>query len=288
MAEHNRYKIDGRSSGSLYFKLLMQKAIVDTRATASHLRENLTNLDSYIGTVNSNIQLFNQYVKVNKDGLRARGESTDDIMINLFKGYLHASDSAFVSYIMMKKDQYDEGADMDDERLMQLALNKYKNLLADGKWQAHTPEQEQMLALAAQLEKLKDENLRVSKTLQANKPAKSKENQHQQHNKTQSKKKKPNKNKKRQQEDMAWKKKPPRDGDPLAKQVASKTWHWCPDHLAWVAHEPSEYRLAQERNNSNPLTQRGSIKLCRPFSTTLLKSEAFHMSGVGYLLSWGI
>ena len=43
-------------------------------------------------TVNSDIENFNQYVKVNVDGLKARGDQTDDLMINLFKAYQVASD----------------------------------------------------------------------------------------------------------------------------------------------------------------------------------------------------
>ena len=59
--------------GELLFKLLIRKATVDSRSTASHLRDNLATLDVYMTTVKSNIETFNQYVKVNKQGLKARG-----------------------------------------------------------------------------------------------------------------------------------------------------------------------------------------------------------------------
>jgi hypothetical protein len=42
--------------------------------------------------IQSNIEEFNKYVKVNWEGLKARGERCDDLMINLFKGYQAASD----------------------------------------------------------------------------------------------------------------------------------------------------------------------------------------------------
>ena len=45
-----------------------------------------------MSTVNSDIENFNQYVKVNVDGLKSRGERTDYLMINLFKAYQLASD----------------------------------------------------------------------------------------------------------------------------------------------------------------------------------------------------
>ena len=36
-----------------------------------------------MSTISSKIENFNQYVKVNVDGLKARGERTDDLMVNL-------------------------------------------------------------------------------------------------------------------------------------------------------------------------------------------------------------
>ena len=64
---------------------MIQKAEIDTRATASHSRGNLTNLETYITTVNSNIETFNQHVKVNLEGLRVRDERKDDLMTKIFK-----------------------------------------------------------------------------------------------------------------------------------------------------------------------------------------------------------
>ena len=100
---------DESSVGELLFKLMIQKSIIYTRATSTYLRENLANLDTYMSTVNSDIENFNQYVKVNVDGLKARGERIDDIIINLFKAYQVASYGQFVRYKKKKRDQYDDG-----------------------------------------------------------------------------------------------------------------------------------------------------------------------------------
>jgi hypothetical protein len=86
VSEAESYTMGGTHSGIMLFKLLMRNANTDTRAMASQLRENLTNLDSYMSTVDLNIELFNQHVKVNREGLTARGESSDDLITNLFKG----------------------------------------------------------------------------------------------------------------------------------------------------------------------------------------------------------
>jgi hypothetical protein len=246
----------------------MKKAIIDTRATASQLRTNLINLDSYMNVVDSNIRLFNQYVKINSEGLKARGESNDDLMVNLFRGYMQAMDQEFVKYIKDKKNSYDEGADIDADRLMELALNKYENLVTEGQWRALTPADEKLEALNATVDKLKDENLRLSKSLKT----KQQKGKGDQESKNKNKpKKKPNKNKKRQNEDMSWKKKPPKEGEPTTKQVQNNTWHWCLDHLAWVLHHPSECRLAQERakNNKSTANQQRRTTLNQALNTIL-------------------
>ena len=65
VSKTHKYTMKVTTVGELMFKLLMQKAVIYTSATSSHLRENLTNLERYITTVNSNIRTFNQHVKVN-------------------------------------------------------------------------------------------------------------------------------------------------------------------------------------------------------------------------------
>jgi hypothetical protein len=47
-------------------------------------------------TIKSDIEEFNKYIKQNYKGLLARSERCDDIMINLFKGYMATSESEFV------------------------------------------------------------------------------------------------------------------------------------------------------------------------------------------------
>ena len=49
------------------------------------------------------------YVKNLVGQLRARGEYTNDLLINLFKGYLAATDKSFTTYIDKKLETYEEG-----------------------------------------------------------------------------------------------------------------------------------------------------------------------------------
>jgi hypothetical protein len=85
VSEADAYTVNGTHSGIMLFKLMIRKANKDTRATASQLWESLADLDSYISTIDSNIELFNHHMKVNREGLTDRGESSDDLIINLFK-----------------------------------------------------------------------------------------------------------------------------------------------------------------------------------------------------------
>ena len=87
--------------------------------------------------------------------LEARGESTNDLLVNVFKGYQMAHDEDFAQFIKRKKDAYNEGADITVASLMDAAENKYKTWLLTGEWSASTQEQEQILALTAQVDKLR-------------------------------------------------------------------------------------------------------------------------------------
>jgi hypothetical protein len=225
----------------------MQKAVIDTRATASLLRKNISSLDTHMSVVKSNIEDFNKYVKVNYEGLKARGERCDDLMINLFKGYECASDREFVRYMKTKKDAYNDGADLEPEQLMTLALNKYEDLVKDGQWNAKSAEQEQIVALTAKLDKLQDTNLKLAKTLRSGGQSRGSGSSN-----SSNKSDKDSESKKSSKKDRwAWKKTPPKGGESHTKIVKikgkDKEYHWCDEHPAWVRHRPEDCELKQQR-----------------------------------------
>jgi hypothetical protein len=63
MKESNAYYVNGILSGPLLLKLILKKAIIDSRATSANFREQLTTLDAYMVSVECNVELFNQHVK---------------------------------------------------------------------------------------------------------------------------------------------------------------------------------------------------------------------------------
>jgi hypothetical protein len=98
---------------SPYLKLLIQKAEVDTRATASYIRRNLIKLDHYmVKKVNDNITKFNEDFNDQLNTLATRGETSIDIIINLLNRYLACSDRKFTEYFEKCKDEYEEGTNV--------------------------------------------------------------------------------------------------------------------------------------------------------------------------------
>jgi hypothetical protein len=238
--------MEGTYSGIMLFKLLMRKTNTDMRDMASQLRETLTNLDSYMSMVDSNIELFNQHVKVNRDGLTARGESSDELTVDLFKAYLCVTDRDFVRYTRNKKDSNDDGEDFTVEQLLTVSLIKFQTRKDSGKWNSLSPEQEQIVALTSEVTYLKDHNLKLANNA---KPVKSKNSGEKP--KKSGKGKKPSK-KSTDEEKWALKKVPPKEGELKSKQMPDfdNIHHWCEYHQAWVVHTPASCTVRTAREEA--------------------------------------
>ena len=84
------------------------------------------------------------------------------MMSNLFMGYLVAGEKEFLSYIQNQKDKCNYGKNIDKGKLMMLTLNKYKRLCMKENGIYKSPEEQYILALSAELDNLKDSNLKLS------------------------------------------------------------------------------------------------------------------------------
>ena len=89
------------------------------------------------------------------------------MMSNLCKGFLSAGDKTFLRYIQHQKDKYDYGKNIYKDKLMMLVLNNYENMCTKDKCLAKSPEQQQVVALSTELEKMKDTNIQLKKFLKA-------------------------------------------------------------------------------------------------------------------------
>ena len=92
------------------------------------------------------------------DSLRARDKVTNDLITSIFKAYLACSDNELVNYIKRKKESYKEGEEVTADNLMLFTDNNYNILKEAGKWKAHSPEEEEIISLHANVEELISNN----------------------------------------------------------------------------------------------------------------------------------
>ena len=93
------------------FEILMNKALVDNQTTKIMNRTNLASLDIYSWVMNSNIEVFNQFVLDNHQALKNQGPDIDedDMLEHLLDAYLLAQDNEFNAYIIQLKTSIDDG-----------------------------------------------------------------------------------------------------------------------------------------------------------------------------------
>jgi hypothetical protein len=126
------------SSGNLpLLKIIIRESHLDTNATTVSIRNTLSSLDTYIITLGWDITCFNGYVQLLIDSLAARGETTQDLYTNLFKGYQAIKDKVLVSYIGRKLEKYKEGEAITLKKVdngMLLHTKKKRSWLFNWKW----------------------------------------------------------------------------------------------------------------------------------------------------------
>jgi hypothetical protein len=208
-------------AGALLLKLIISNAHVDSRATVTFIRNSLRKLDAKMIQLDSNVVEFNLYVKAQVLSLAQRGETTTDLLVNLFEGYKAADDVEFKDLLKRKENEYNEGKDVTVQNLMADMVAKYRSRVLHKEWSAPTKEQEQILALSAQVQQLKS----VQKAPKQPKPA----------GVVPKKAKKDNK--------WAWKDVLPQAGEATTKDFEGKQYQHvnCPFHKdKWVCHTVDE------------------------------------------------
>ena len=86
------------------------------------------------------------------------------------------SDREFVAYIKREQDAFEEGTPIQVDNLMKNAADKYKTLLQKGKWNTPDVNESKILALQAEIRKLKDKKKGTS-SRKENEKMKKKENE---------------------------------------------------------------------------------------------------------------
>ena len=222
----------------LLIKIIIREAFIDTQATTRILREHLSSLPAKLEDFKGDIEQLNAFVKVTQDQLSARGETTTDLLANLFKGYLSSRDPSFRRYIEKKQEDYDDGTAFTVDGLMNSASNKFKLLVESGKWMAPSDEQAKIIALEAKVNKF--ENKGKSSTTSSS----GKANPKKFGSGKSSKKSGPKK------EIPAWMTKwPGKDfvDANRTKQVEGRTYWWCRVHKRFCMHQTNQCKLAKSK-----------------------------------------
>ena len=213
------FHIEHRGSGALLLKVVIMVSHVDTRATVTAVRTKLSSLDIAMKEHDSDVEIFNNYVLSLVSQLHARGEQTQDLLVNLLKGYKACKDLDFVDYIRKKEDVYEEGGLVEYNQLMDWAVNKFKARKEAGTWCKKTTEEETIIALQAQVQELV--------------------------------RKKDDRKRSNFRELDPWMKVPPTEGDRKSKMVNNRLFHWCQFHKQWTRHKSADCRLGKQKVPEN-------------------------------------
>ncbi len=268
-----QYTVEEFSSGSLLLKIIIRESHLDTNATTSSIRTKLSNLDSYIMTIGSDITKFNGYVRLLIDSLAARGETSNDLLTNLFKGYESATDKTFVDYIRRKKERYEEGEDVTLDALMDQANSKYKLMKENATWNAPTDHEEKILARMSEVR-----NLQKSKKREKETPYKKEHKS--------GSKQYPKEGRKAVEKPLWFTKEPSPEDIAKPKEWNGKTWYYCSPKTggkcagAYRIHKPSQcegkaHKFAGKEGEKRKADDSGNgerkLKLAKAYETRIEK-----------------
>ena len=102
--KQHSFQLAETGSGSLLLKVVIMVSHIDTRATINSVRTKMSSLDQAMRTFDSDVEAFNKYVIGLAEQLQARGQETQNLLVNLFKGYKACKDLTFIDYITKKED----------------------------------------------------------------------------------------------------------------------------------------------------------------------------------------
>jgi hypothetical protein len=149
-------------------------------------------------------------VIVLEEGLTARGETSQDTMMNVQAAYMVCKDADFVRHAKDEYARWEQGANMSLKEYMNSCLLNYKTLRMKGIWEAPSPEQEQIVALTAAVSSLK------FKTKSGKSKPTSKEGS----------KQADEKGPRRNDGNFAWKDVALKAGEPTSKVMNGKAYYW--------------------------------------------------------------
>ena len=149
---------------------IIVSTFVDTRATASQIRELLVDMTQQLEAHKGNITKFNMWVEEQVAILHSKGGEAHDLLTYLWKPYQREPDAKFVEYIQNLHNDFITGkSDFTAKELMNLADTMYKVRVQMNEWALLSTEQEEIVALNAKIAQLEQANKPKCKTKEEHK-----------------------------------------------------------------------------------------------------------------------
>jgi hypothetical protein len=133
-------EVDGEliNDGTCFLKAIIDSSHTNTLSSATAARAALSSLGTYMEKLpKSDISKMNEYVKLKLKELAATNETTNDLIMNLFKGYAKAKDKTFRAWLQREKEKYTNRCIVYDPNglaLMDTVENYYKGRVEEGLW----------------------------------------------------------------------------------------------------------------------------------------------------------
>ena len=252
-----RFQVNGINDGPCYLKTILITFYVETNATNFLLRKKLHDLPDKMAKLKFKVTDFNTYVRETVSNLNSGGGTSDDLLVYLFDSYKIVPDHAFHRWYERKKEDYDDmREEITPEALMLAAETKYNQITQEDTWEAKSKEEQQILALTAQLKSTTDKLAELSKSKSSSTKAANKKESKNSKGSNKSSNKDKDKAKQLKEKYPEWRFK--RNGNQTKHTVDGKTYWWCDAFNMWAVHEPKDCKGKGSGNQSKPKPKAGA------------------------------
>jgi hypothetical protein len=268
---HRKHTGEPIQDGVCFLKTIIDNYHSNTRSMTKQIRKQLASLNIYMKNVaKGDIKKLCQHTRELLYELDAAGEVTNDLLANLIEALKEAPDSNFQRWLsnqvdlwsMRKLDWKQDGSD-----LMEEAEKYYQEAISTNRWGRRAQKQEVQYAFksvesGAETEEEKEkpsagnyEEMIKALTAQLQEQVTAYTARWSGQS--------PN-----TQQDMdrkyAWKKVPPKSGESSTKKMLvdgkHKVYYWCPHHLEWTIHKPSECKRLRPRRRKQDYKNKKTTK----------------------------
>jgi hypothetical protein len=268
---HRKHTGEPVQDGVCFLKTIIDNYHSNTRSMTKQIRKQLASLNLYMKNVaKGDVKKLCQHTRELLYELDAAGEVTNDLLANLIEALKEAPDSNFQRWLsnqvdlwsMRKLDWKQDGSD-----LMEEAETYYQEAISTNRWGRKAHKQEIQYAFkSVESGEETEEEKEKSKAGSYEEMMKALTAQLQEQMTAYTARwsgQSPN-----AQQDMdrkyAWKKIPPKSGEPSTKKMnvdgKHKVYYWCPNHLEWTIHKPSECRRLRPRRKNQDYKNKKATK----------------------------